>query len=180
MDERLSILSGVTISQRRRSWRRKMADFNQAVQKTLIHEGGFENTSHDPGGATKYGITQADMPGVNITEITPEQAVGYYKEHYWKPLFSQIIDQSVAEKLFDMGVLFGVSTAVKLLQLTMQNEIAIVSDGQFGEGTLAAVNQETDLLPRYRTMLIQHCVNIVNNRPESGVFINGWISRINS
>jgi lysozyme family protein len=156
-----------------------MADFKQAVQKTLIHEGGYVNNPHDKGGPTKYGITQADMPGVDISGITPDQAVEYYGEHYWKPLYSQINDQLVGEKLFDMGVLFGVKTAVKLLQITIQNDIAIVSDGIFGQGTLDAVNQEQDLLPRYRQTLLQHVVSIVNANPGDGVFVNGWINRIN-
>ncbi len=158
-----------------------MADFNQAIQKTLVHEGGYVNNPHDKGGPTKYGITQKDLPGVDITSITPEQAAAYYSENYWKSLYSQINSQLVAEKLFDMGVLFGVKTAVRLLQITMQNEISIVSDGNFGPETLSDVNQESeDLLLRYRTALIQHVVNIVNHNPGDGVFVNGWVSRINS
>jgi len=158
-----------------------VADFNPAVQKTLVHEGGYVNNSHDKGGPTKYGITQADMPGVDIKSITPDQAAAYYSENYWKPLYSQINSQLLAEKIFDMGVLFGVKTAVRMLQISMTNEIGLVSDGQFGPNALAAVNQRTDdLVPGYRTTLIQHVVNIVNNNPEDGVFINGWVSRINS
>jgi len=158
-----------------------MADFNQAIQKTLVHEGGYVNNPHDKGGPTKYGITQKDLPGVDITSITPEQAAAYYSENYWKSLYSQINSQLVAEKLFDMGVLFGVKTAVRLLQITMQNEINIVSDGNFGPETLSDVNQESeDLLLRYRTALIQHVVNIVNHNPGDGIFVNGWVSRINS
>jgi lysozyme family protein len=157
-----------------------MADFKQAVQKTLTHEGGFVNNPLDHGGPTKYGITQADMPGVNIANITPDQAADYYSQNYWKPLYSQITDQLLAEKLFDMGVLFGVKTAVKMLQISMTNEIGLVSDGQFGPNTLAAVNQSSGLLPGYKTVLIQHVVNIVNVNPDQGAFINGWVNRINS
>ena len=157
-----------------------MADFKQAVQKTLIHEGGYVNNPADPGGATKYGITQADRPDVDIKTITPEQATAYYTEHYWKPLYSQITDQLLGEKLFDMGVLFGVKTAVKMLQISMTNEVGLVSDGQFGPNTLAAVNQSTNLLPGYRVTLIQHVMNILNVKPELGVFVNGWVNRINS
>jgi lysozyme family protein len=157
-----------------------MADYKQAVQKTLTHEGGFVNNPLDHGGPTKYGITQADMPGVNIANITPDQAVDYYSQNYWKPLYSQITDQLLAEKLFDMGVLFGVKTAVKMLQISMTNEIGLVSDGQFGPNTLAAVNQSSGLLPGYKTVLIQHVVNIVNVNPDQGAFINGWVNRINS
>lgn len=158
-----------------------MADFKQAVQKTLTHEGGYVNNPLDHGGPTKYGITQADMPGVNIANITPDQAADYYSQNYWKTLYSQITDQLLAEKLFDMGVLFGVKTAVKMLQISMTNEIGLVSDGQFGPNTLAAVNQSSiSLLPGYKTTLIQHVVNIVNNNPDQGAFINGWVNRINS
>jgi lysozyme family protein len=158
-----------------------MADFQIAVQKTLTHEGGYVNNPNDSGGPTKYGITRADMPGVNIQNITPEMAAAYYQEHYWKPLYSSITNQLLAEKLFDMGVLFGVGTAVKMLQISMSDEISLVTDGQFGPNTLAAVNQsEHDLLPSYRTTLISHCLNIVQNDPKNGVFVHGWIARINS
>jgi lysozyme family protein len=158
-----------------------MADFNQAVQKTLVHEGGYVNNPHDKGGPTKYGITQADMPGVNIAAITPEQATAYYSEHYWKPLYSQINDQSLAEKLFDMGVLFGVGTAVKLLQIGMcaNGEITLVSDGDFGPETLKDVNQYGSVAG-YRVMLLNHVYEVVNRNPNDAVFLQGWVNRINS
>ena len=85
-----------------------MADFTQAVQKTLIHEGGYVDNPHDTGGPTKYGITQADMPGQDIAAITSAQALDYYHEHYWKQPYDEIEDQLLGEKLFDMGVLFQI------------------------------------------------------------------------
>ena len=156
-----------------------MSDFRKAVEKTLVHEGGYTDNPHDKGGPTKYGITQEDMPGVDIASITPEQAVAYYQEHYWKPLYSQIADQALGEKLFDMGVLFGVGTAVKLLQISMDNSVQIVTDGDFGEETLADVNQYGDI-GRYRTVLLNHCMNIVNANPDLSVFVQGWVNRIRS
>jgi lysozyme family protein len=157
-----------------------MADFTQAVQKTLIHEGGFVDSPNDPGGATKYGITQADMPGVDMKTVTQEHAIAYYAAHYWNQFYTQIVDQAIAEKLFDMGVLFGVKTAVKMLQITLVNKVSLVTDGEFGPGTLSAVNQNANLLPAYRTILINHCMNVVNNKPETSVFVSGWVRRINS
>jgi lysozyme family protein len=158
-----------------------MADFKQSVQKTLIHEGGYVNNPADAGGPTKYGITQGDMPNVSIKDITTDDATKYYADRYWKPLYSEIVNQGLADKLFDMGVLFGVGTAVKMLQISMKSEIGLVSDGSFGPNTLAAVNQSAiDLLPGYRTVLIQHVVSIINNNPNDGVFAQGWVNRINS
>src|SRR5271170_1065779 len=131
-----------------------MADFRIAVAKTLVHEGGYTDNAADRGGPTNYGITQADFPGVDMRTITAAQATEYYAKHYWKPLYSQINDQDIASKLFDMGVLFGIGTAVKILQVSMESEISLVSDGDFGPETLADVNQYGNL-QQYKTVLIQ-------------------------
>src|ERR1019366_870660 len=83
------------------------------------HEGGFQKNYHDranwTGGqvgvgtlvGTNGGITTLDMPGVDIEHITTAQKVQYYLANYWKPLYSQIAFQLFANKLFDLGVLFG-------------------------------------------------------------------------
>ena len=83
-----------------------MADFKLAIQKTLVHEGGFQNNPHDwanwEGGkatrdaylaskdpallvhlkGTKFGITIQDLPGVEIEDLTADQAIEYFREHY--------------------------------------------------------------------------------------------------
>src|SRR6266436_1562301 len=110
-----------------------MADFKAAVLITISpsHEGGFQKNPKDHANwssgiigqgtliGTKYGITALDMPGADIENLTEDQAVAYYSEHYWKPLYSQIESQLIGNKLFDLGVLFGVGTAVGILQLTL-------------------------------------------------------------
>lgn len=155
-----------------------MSDFKLAVAKTLTHEGGFVNNPNDSGGPTKYGITQVDMPGVDIADITTEQAETYYSEHYWKPFYSEILSQLVGEKLFDMGVLFGVGTAAGLLQLSL----GIPVDHSFGPDTLNHVNQadEASLLKTYKANLVTHTFNIATANPKDRVFLVGWANRINS
>lgn len=155
-----------------------MADFNQAVSKTLQHEGGFVDDPRDRGGRTNMGITQADLPDIDIKNLTMTQAVAYYSAHYWKSLFSQITSQAVAEKVFDCGVLFGVGTAVRILQLTLST----TQDGIFGVNTLAAVNQsdEVSLLKSYKTNLVTHAFNVATQNPQDRVFLKGWTDRINS
>jgi lysozyme family protein len=160
-----------------------MADFNTAVQLTLAFEGGFVDNPSDPGGATKYGVTQADMPGTNIADITEAQAADYYSEHYWKPLYSSIESQLLANKLFDMGVLFGVGEAVKVLQIMLQSGVPSVTvDGDFGPETLAAVNsvEPNSALAAYQTALVTYMLRIVVNKPALRVFAAGWGRRINS
>jgi lysozyme family protein len=155
-----------------------MSDFRTSVLKTLAHEGGYVNNSNDSGGATNFGITQKDLPGQDMQLLTEDQAVQYYADHYFKSLYSQIDSQLITDKLFDMGVLFGVGTAIGILQLCL----GVTHDGVFGPGTLAAVNQadETSLLLGYKTNLVTHAFNIAIAHPQDRVFIKGWTTRINS
>lgn len=154
-----------------------MSDINQSIRKTLVHEGGYVNNPHDTGGATKYGITQKDMPGVDMHTITEDQAIAYYKEHYVKDGYTQINDQNVLDKLFDMGVLFGVKEAVILLQRVLH----ILEDGVFGPMSLNAINSDgPSLLQDYKTELVSHVMKVLAAHPGDKVFAHGWINRVNS
>jgi lysozyme family protein len=155
-----------------------MSDVTISIQRTLVHEGGYADNPEDPGGVTNFGITQADMPGQNMKELTQAQAVTYYMQHYVKPLYTQIQEQSVLDKLFDAGVLFGVGTAVTLLQRAVR---VIPTDGIFGEDTLTAVNTfGPNLLPIYRSILTSHAIAVTQARPAETIFLKGWENRVNS
>jgi lysozyme family protein len=155
-----------------------MSDFRLAIQKTLIHEGGYVNNPNDAGGETNFGISKREYPNLDIKNLTQDQAIEIYREGYWKPFYSQINSQLIADKLFDLGVLFGVGTAVGILQLSAN----ITVDHKFGPNTLAAVNQsdEASLLAAYKTNMVTHAFNIVAAKPQNRVFLKGWANRINS
>jgi lysozyme family protein len=155
-----------------------MADFTQAVQVTLQHEGGYVDNPVDPGGATNMGIEQRDMPNTPIRDLTVDQAKIYYQETYWKPFYSLITSQAVASKLFDMGVLFGVGTAIKNLQAALD----VAMDDVFGPETLSAVNAAApgSLLVKFQAELNAHVRAIVAGNPKLSVFQHGWQNRINS
>ncbi len=169
-----------------------MADARTAFLITIspTHEGGFQKMPNDHANwssgvigegtliGTKYGITPLDMPGADIENLTPEQAIEFYIERYWKTLYSQISDQSVANKLADLGVLFGVGTAVGVLQLTL----GIKVDHSFGPDTLSHVNQAepTSLLKSYKTNMVTHAFNVATANPAERGDLKGWTTRINS
>ena len=166
-----------------------MADARTAFLITIDpeHEGGFQKMHDDRGNwtgghvgvgelkGTKYGISAAQFPNLDIENLTPEQAIEIYIEFYWKTLYSQINSQEVANKLADLGVLFGVGTAVKVLQTALK----VTADGVFGPGTLEAVNQ-TDVLQGYKTAFINHASAIATNNPTERQYVAGWTKRINS
>jgi len=159
-----------------------MSSFQIAVNLTLKHEGGFTDNPADPGGATNMGITQRDMPGIFIRDLTINQAEAFYQSKFWNPLYSGIIDQNIANKLFDMGVLFGVGTAVQILQETLRSTYNIGVDGNFGPETLAALNhfEPVMLLAEYKQAMVNRAIAIGAARPAEQIFVSGWINRINS
>ncbi len=168
-----------------------MADARTAFLITIdaMHEGGFQNDPRDranwTGGecgvgelvGTKYGITTLDMPGADIKNLTPDQAIAYYMEHYWKQDWSQISSQNIANKLADMGVLFGVKEAVETLEKAIQTD----PDGVIGPTDLSILNAspEDAVLRAYRIALAALALKIVTYRPGERPFFSGWIKRIN-
>ena len=168
-----------------------MADAKTAIAITIEHEGGYQRNPNDHANwssgvihvgrlmGTKYGITAVDMPGVEIQNITADQATTYYLEHYWKQYYSQITSQPVANKLFDMGVLFGVGSAIECLQYAL--DLTPV-DGNFGPITLDRCNRANInlLLSMFKTELKSHAEKIAVANPIEASNLDGWINRIDS
>jgi lysozyme family protein len=93
--------------------------FNIAVNLTLDHEGGYVWDPHDPGGETKYGISQRSYPMLDIENLTLEAARKIYFRDFWqKPRINALAASApdLAIKCFDIGVVCGPTTAVKMLQ----------------------------------------------------------------
>lgn len=174
-----------------------MADMKTAILITLEHEGGFQNMATDranwTGGkigvgellGTKYGITALDLPdfqklfpGVEVPDITPDQAVVYYEKKFWNPFYAAILNQTIANKLFDMGVLFGEGTAVEILQTVLGVKI----DGDFGQVSLVRTNGTTAalLLEDFQAALREHAIRVIQNHPEEAGDLKGWEARVAS
>lgn len=143
-----------------------MASFRIALAKTLALEGyfrpdaGYVNDPDDPGGETWAGISRRvhpEWPGWRKIDdekpLTPEKIASLkfvldadlrelYGDKYWPSLYGEIVDQGVANELFDFSVPSGVAVAVAALQRSLKYLVAgpIVADGKFGPQTLEAAN----------------------------------------
>ena len=107
-----------------------MAEFDPAVAIVLEHEGGFVNDVHDPGGATKYGISlrflkrlgiqvdydrDGDVDEKDVRAMPRQDAINFYSALFWEPGgFGTIRDQQCATKLFDVAVNVGPKEANRL------------------------------------------------------------------
>ena len=158
-----------------------MSDFSAAIDATLKHEGGYSNHPSDPGGETKFGIAKRSHPDVDIASLTLDRAKDIYRSDYWPDAYDQIDNQAIATKLFDTGVNVGLKHAVQILQEALYNcgDTSIVSDGQFGPATLAAVNnmEPNGLLFQMRAAQGAYYQHLMDGNPKLRVFAKGWAAR---
>lgn len=143
-----------------------MANFDEAYNITLKHEGGYVNDIHDAGGETYRGISRKFNPSWPGWKIVDSSRFGdfpntlyrnptltmkvkdFYKEKYWDiNLLDQCNSQKIANEMFDTAVNMGVARTVKFLQralnLLNKNEKLynnIVEDGIVGQNTIKTLN----------------------------------------
>lgn len=144
-----------------------MANYLEAYNITLKHEGGYSNDPDDAGGETYKGIARRYHPSwkgwVIIDTLKLEQSFpnnaysdktldadvkAFYKANYWDiNLLDLCSSQPVANELFDTGVNMGTGRAGKFLQqaLNLLNKNGklyadLVEDGKVGSNTLKALN----------------------------------------
>ena len=156
--------------------------FYKQIVETLAFEGGYSDDPADPGGETNFGISKAAYPDVDIADLTQDQAIAIYKADYWHaPRIDQLPD-TIAGKVFDMGVNMGPATAVRILQdcLNTWSNPKLVIDGRIGPHTIDAATKEAVgdwLLNDYRKAVADHYMAIIRNTPSLARFQRGWLRR---
>lgn len=143
--------------------------------------GAYTNDPDDKGGETKWGISKAAHPHLNIKSLTYNQAVEIYRTQYWNDYYDYILNDSLAFKLFDIGILSGRKTAVRLLQAAIRScGLLVREDGVFGPMSLTAVNniKPEILYEKYielnTTRLKQLVVRVQTNKK----YLIGWLNRV--
>ena len=156
-----------------------MANFEEAIVKTLVHEGGAKFTSDpkDRGGDTKFGISQRAYPELDIKNLTEETAKVIYKKDYWDKVKADNIDtQLIAENIFDTAVNMGVRTASRMAQEILSINPA---DGIIGPQSLKIINSASvDLfISKYTLQKVAHYVKICQKNKSQKKYLLGWMNR---
>ena len=112
------------------------SSFDLAIPVVLENEGGYVNDPADPGGETKYGISKRSYPALDIKNLTVEQATAIYLRDFWQ--FDGIIDQRVANKLFDAYVNLKHRAILYAQQIVFKS---LTPDGVYGPETEDALNR---------------------------------------
>jgi lysozyme family protein len=130
-------------------------DFQKAVDDLIDNWEGtiYVKTVGDAGGGTKFGISSAAYPNLDIKNLTRDDAIKIYYYDYWlKQNHPVPVPDAFRAKVFNMGVLMGALKAKVLL---------------VGCNTLA----------EYKLICVRHFQAIVVKHPEDGKFLKGWTRR---
>lgn len=166
-----------------------MSDFNKSLDYTFANEGGFSNVKEDRGGATKYGITIAELSRwrkrpVSVSEVQNlgvQEAKAIYRAKYWDPLDLDFIKHDgIATCLFDIGVVRGISIPPKYAQ-EICNILGhhLVVDGHIGPKTIKALNSVDPraFVRAFAKRAEQGFLAIIAARPSQIKFKKGWLNR---
>lgn len=143
--------------------------------------GGYTNDPHDSGGETKWGISKRAHPELNIKALTFNDALRIYEKQYYDVDYDAITSDRIAFKLWDMGVVMGRATAVKLAQKAVQDCGKLIRvDGNCGPITVAAINSidENLFYTHFIARLEKHFRFIAFIKPKNKRFLNGWLNRL--
>lgn len=159
-------------------------NFDQAFDRVIGSEGGFQRDSRDRGNwtggkvgvgelkGTKFGISAAAFPQVDIANLTVATAKPLAKQYYWDRIDGDQLPPAVAFQVFDAAYNSGIENGVRFLQ----RAVGVADDGHVGPVTLGAVKamSATDVLMRVNAERLDF-LRKLSTWPTYGA---GWAGRI--
>lgn len=139
----------------------------------------LENDPSDPGGLTKYGIDQRSHPGVDIANLTAEQASAIHVQNYWGRTSASKLPFPLNFAYFDFAMNAGDGSAAKVAQQI----VSVTVDGRYGPRTTQAVkdyilrNGAPLFLVKFTNGRELYYRNLAHARPSEAKDLNGWVKR---
>jgi lysozyme family protein len=156
--------------------------FDRAFALVVNVEAGLSTDPNDPGNytgghvgvgelkGTKYGISAASYPNVDIANLTEDGAKAIYLSDFWNAVQGDGLPWPLALLVFDSAVNQGVGTA----KVMLQQALGVAADGVIGEATLTAAAHST----------IEHAARFMRGRvrrylasANAQLYGDGWIDR---
>lgn len=156
--------------------------FDRAFKHVINVEGVLSTDPRDNGNwtggrrgvgvlkGTKYGISAAAYPKLDIPNLTLNMARALYHRDYWRAVHADDLPYPWALAAFDMAVNQGVTASAR----TMQDAVGVLVDGVIGPKTLAAVQRaDITMLARFYAKRLMLYVGY----QTFGVHGLGWFTR---
>lgn len=147
--------------------------FDHALDIILSLEGDYANHPADPGGKTRYGITEstAALYGLDIDTLTRDQAAMIYHRGYWQRMRCDELPDYWRLPAFDAAVQHGTRRATVMLQQAVRTK----PDGIIGPKTLeAAYHAGYEAVTRF----MRYRVDFYFELPHREFFQRGWMRRL--
>jgi len=156
-----------------------------SFELVIGHEGGFTDRPSDPGNwtggkrnsgrlvGTKFGISAAAYPHLDIPNISIEKAREIYYNDYWLPSGAASCKRGLSHAVFDSAVNNGVGRAIRWLQAA----VGVSPDGALGPKSLSAIKtaDPIETLREFQAQRTWHHMKLDSMDDEYGL---GWSRRI--
>lgn len=174
------------------------AKIKTMIDGVIEREGGFVDHKDDPGGATRWGITEAVARANGyrgeMRSLGKDTAFNiYHRQYVVEPGFSAVAKLSplIADELIDTGVNAGTRRAGEFLQraLNISNSKGreypdLVVDGKVGPATLGALrtylagvgHREAIMIKLLDGYQARHYINLAERSGRFESFIRGWFA----
>lgn len=158
-----------------------MADnaFDHAFDELLANEGDFVDNPADPGGATRYGITERVARrhgyGGEMKDLPLPLAKSIARTEYWDPVHGDELPGALAFQVFDACYHSGAPAAIRWLQGALG---ILHADGIFGPATAAKLEQCLPALDKLILVFLAYRLTFMTSLSTWPVFGKGWANRI--
>ena len=159
---------------------------DEAIALMIRLEGGFVDNPKDPGGATKFGITQKTLGywrllitgPANVRDLTVAQAVAIYEKTDWVQIHGDQLPAALAVLVLNSAVNQGEPTAIRLLQAALR----LPQTGSMGTAELTAVSSWHSPYMPEQTLVEEFCAQVATRYAHldsaEAVFELGWFRRL--
>lgn len=151
-------------------------------------EAGFTDNRSDPGNwtggrvgsgvlkGTKYGISAATYPLLDIKNLTIDQAHEIYYNDWWLQFGADYLHKAVVYQMWQFAINAGKGTARRALQ----HALKVAEDGRIGPHTIEAISftSLSDMLLRFNAYVLRHYTSLNAFGPRSNEYFGrGWVNR---
>lgn len=158
--------------------------FERMFNELIGSEGGYSDNPKDAGNwtggkqglgvlkGTKYGVSAAAYPNLDIKNLTLADAKYIFRRDYWDKCKCDLLPDCVCVLVADFAYNSGCNRAIKILQKTL----GVKTDGIIGNATLCAVNSANK-----NKLIEDYCDNrleFLQKTRDWNYYGRGWTARV--
>lgn len=159
-------------------------NFDEALRRVLVHEGGKVDDPRDPGGRTNRGVTQRTFNAYlqsikkkprDVFTMTDAECKAIYKRRYWDVVKGDQLPPGIDYVVFDGAVNSGSAQSVKWLQ----RALGVTVDGELGLMTMQSIDKAKD----HDELVSDICARrlaFLRALKHWRTYKNGWTSRVSN